>query len=52
MTIDGICGRLRFIAATEKEARLSKIQGSPYTAGEAENETIAIGMETRQTTRR
>jgi len=52
ITIDGICGRLKFIAATEKEARLSKIQGRPYSAGEVENETIDIGMEAMHTIRR
>jgi hypothetical protein len=52
MTIEGICGRLRLIAATEKEARLSSIQGSPYSAGEEEKETIARGTEPRKTIRR
>src|SRR5882672_11016802 len=52
ITIEGICGRLKLIAATEKDARLRRIQGSPYSAGKAEKETIAIGIETRQITMR
>jgi hypothetical protein len=52
MTIEGICGRLRLIAATEKEAMLSSTQGNLYCAGEAEKERTAMGIERRPTPKR
>jgi len=49
MTMDGICGRLKLIAATENDAKLSRIQASSYFAGEAEKDAIDMGIEERHT---
>jgi len=45
--IEGICGRLRLINATAKEARVSSSQGSRYDPGSV-NDATATGIAKRQ----
>jgi len=46
--IDGICGRLRLINSTAKDARVRSFQGSRYDAGVEVNDATATGIAKRQ----
>jgi hypothetical protein len=46
--IEGICGRLRLINATAKDARVSSSHGSRYEAGTSINDATATGIASKQ----